>query len=406
VTSKVSGSAQALNDKPRFLDVSLAEATKVLGSNTLTAKLSTNIALSGGTGGANAVATTIIVSNLGSVSGDSSQSGCLFVKTQYDFYPVCRCTQIEGDICESCDEDRFKFFEQKLLVWIPDLEHPQLHNPSKYFREGSVEGLCQWAQDRDGAGTFSISLVSGQNIAAGQDFQFSFKVVSQTSTGGSKPTITLHTPSLTLKAQVANKVLEGAQLPILVRAEMTIDSLVQADVSELRINLQPNIIFVSTKPPGTTLVIQMPKESWSTETGPIQLSGKDADSVSKNAMGYWYRETGTLELYGAVLIGPVEFSLRLAARRSSSIGGVLVNPPMPLATVKISNRETLLPVTPLHLQITGQLQSITNQQTFVTDVPSFTQAQAYQVSLSLFLSLTHSLSFLQNLLSDTCDSPL
>jgi hypothetical protein len=38
VISKVSGSAQAVNDKPRFLDVSLAEATKVLGSNTLTAK--------------------------------------------------------------------------------------------------------------------------------------------------------------------------------------------------------------------------------------------------------------------------------------------------------------------------------------------------------------------------------
>ena len=163
------GSAQALNAEPKFIHASVKESSKVLGSSImLTFKVRLNFALRGGEA-------RFVISNLGQVS-TSSTSNCLFVKEVADFYPACVCTESEGEVCDSCSAERYARLSSLFFVWIPQLEHPDLEIDSPDSEPGSVVGSCEWKQEE---GSFTIELIEGQNIAAEQDFEFSFTILNQ-----------------------------------------------------------------------------------------------------------------------------------------------------------------------------------------------------------------------------------
>jgi len=167
LTRPLQGSSQSLDGQPRFLHASVSESSKVLGSSVmLSFKLRVNFALRGGEA-------RFVVSNLGQVSTASSDK-CLLVKALDDLYPACVCTEAEGEVCDSCSAERLSYLSSLFLVWVPHLEHPDLGKDQPGSEPGSVVGSCSWNQED---GRFSIDL--NQNLAAEDDFEFSFTVLNQ-----------------------------------------------------------------------------------------------------------------------------------------------------------------------------------------------------------------------------------
>ena len=362
LSTQVFGSAQSLNAQPAFLYARVSESSKVLGSSDmLTVAVKFNIALRGGEA-------TFVVSGLGQVSSASS-SNCLLVKQVKDFFPVCSC--IEGDVCESCDADRLSRIASLFFVWIPDLEHPDLYVDSPGSEPGSVLGSCSWNQE---TGTFTLDLIPGHNIAAEQEFEFSFNLINdKQQRAPARPTVAVSTPGLIFETRVEDEVLGGGADAEWLSATLSVDSLVVGELVEVHVHLEPNLVLSSSRPPGTMLTLQG-LYGFDTPSGLIQLHGSDAHAVSKNGEGMWDQESGQVQLSGATIFGPVDFYLKLEVASAKVKDGVELDLLSPSPQIAMTNMNTFIASVPM--TFIAPLLSASSR------FPHITYAYASQVSLS------------------------
>ena len=338
--SPMTGSAQALDSEPMLLEAAVKQSSTVLASLTLlTVRVAANFAVRGNQ-------KTLMVSGLGPVSSESS-STCYLVKYLPDMFPVCSCTPDEGDVCDSCTVERLTNLSSRLHVWIPSL-------PFAEGADASMAGSCAWNKEEE---TFTLDLSPGQIIPAEEPFEFGFALLNQqTQRPPAKPNVTIMTSGQSWSRQVANEVLGGADSPKWRTASLTIDSLARGDVAELRIQLEPNVFFVSTKPLGTLITIQG-LHSFETESGFVAIHGRDALMISKNAQAYWNKDIGTLEFYGATIVGPTEFSVQLQVAVHET--------KIPAPVISIQSGQGSIGEWPMRLSLQGA-QELRSQQPAVT----------------------------------------